>query len=137
MTIIMPNTISQAAGDTSTTAVVVPPINFSLVAPGIYRSGHPNKKNLSFLRRLKLKSVMYLEGTDEYRKDSREFVEREGIELFRFDLVKEDVSLCVCGGLKDTIVIHRVGCGGGDEQIGARAHGERAGSGGGEQRWSG
>lgn len=100
MAIIMPNTMSQPAGDTSTTAVVVPPINFSLVAPGIYRSGHPNKKNLLFLRRLKLKSVMYLEGTDEYRKDSREFVEREGIELFRFDLVKEDVSLSVSDGKK-------------------------------------
>ena len=72
--------------------VVVPPINFSLVAPGIYRSGHPNKKNVSFLRRLKLKSVMYLESTDEYRKDSKDFVDREGIELFRIDLAKEDVS---------------------------------------------
>jgi hypothetical protein len=85
-------TTRPLTNDTDDTKVVVPPINFSLVAPGIYRSGHPNKKNLSFLRRLKLKSVMYLEGTDEYRKDSREFVEREGIELFRYDLARESVS---------------------------------------------
>jgi hypothetical protein len=40
-------------------AVVVPPINFSMVAPGIYRSGHPNKKNSGFLRGLALKGIMY------------------------------------------------------------------------------
>jgi len=37
---------------------VVPPINFALVAPGVYRSGHPNRKNFSFLRTLNLKGVM-------------------------------------------------------------------------------
>lgn len=73
--------------------VVVPPINFALVAPGIYRSGHPNKKNFSFLRRLGLKTVVYVEGTDEYRKDSKEFVEQEGMQLVRCDLSKEEVSL--------------------------------------------
>ena len=87
-----PSTAPPAfSSDAQDVRVVVPPINFSLVAPGIYRSGHPNKKNLSFLRRLRLKSVMYLEGTDEYRKDSRDFVLGEGIELFRFDLAREAV----------------------------------------------
>lgn len=38
--------------------VLVPPINFSLVVPGVYRSGHPNKKNHGFLQTLSLKSVM-------------------------------------------------------------------------------
>lgn len=37
---------------------VVPPINFALVVPGVYRSGHPNKKNYSFLRTLGLKGIM-------------------------------------------------------------------------------
>ncbi|RSH90062.1 hypothetical protein EHS25_001395 [Saitozyma podzolica] len=46
----------------STSPPLVPPINFSLVAPGVYRSGHPNKKNFGFLRRLKLRGIMYLEG---------------------------------------------------------------------------
>lgn len=40
--------------------VVVPPINFAMVAPGIYRSGHPNKKNSGFLRGLDLKGIMYV-----------------------------------------------------------------------------
>lgn len=73
--------------------VVVPPINFSLVVPGIYRSGHPNKKNFSFLRRLNLKGIMYVEGSDEYRKDSMDFVNNEGLQLWRFDLSSETVSL--------------------------------------------
>lgn len=75
-----------------TSPPLVPPINFSLVAPGVYRSGHPNKKNFGFLRRLKLRGIMYLEGTDEYRKDSMDFVEEEGVVLHRFDLSKEAVS---------------------------------------------
>lgn len=72
--------------------VVVPPINFSLVVPGIYRSGHPNKKNFSFLRRLDLKGIMYVEGSDDYRKDSMDFVNNEGMQLWRFDLSSETVS---------------------------------------------
>lgn len=88
----MPTQISPIASTSIKSRVVVPPINFSLVAPGIHRSGHPNKKNFSFLRRLKLKSIMYVEGSEEYRKDSMDFVVEEGIELFRYDLSKEDVS---------------------------------------------
>lgn len=73
--------------------VVVPPINFSLVVPGIYRSGHPNKKNFSFLRRLGLRGIMYVEGSEEYRKDSMDFVKSEGLRLWRFDLSSETVRV--------------------------------------------
>jgi tyrosine-protein phosphatase SIW14 len=38
--------------------VLVPPINFALVAPGVYRSGHPNRRNFGFLARLGLKAVV-------------------------------------------------------------------------------
>jgi len=38
--------------------LLVPPINFALVAPGVYRSGHPNRKNWGFLGRLGLKTVV-------------------------------------------------------------------------------
>lgn len=37
---------------------LVPPLNFAMVAPGVYRSGHPNKQNFSFLRKLGLKTIM-------------------------------------------------------------------------------
>ncbi|KAK4686313.1 hypothetical protein P7C73_g3813, partial [Tremellales sp. Uapishka_1] len=69
--------------------VVVPPINFSLVARGIYRSGHPNKKNFGFLKRLNLKCIIYVEGEQEYRKDSFDFVNAEKLQLYQFNLSKE------------------------------------------------
>ena len=96
---------------------MVPPINFAMVVPGVYRSGHPNKKNFGFLRRLRLKGIMsvvgsttlayplrtlicevtdyacrYVVGTDEYRKDSLDFVKAENLQLHRFDLSDEEVS---------------------------------------------
>ena len=36
----------------------------------------------------------YLIGTDDYRRDSREFVEAQGLKLHRFDLSDEPVGLC-------------------------------------------
>lgn len=44
----------------SANAVLVPPLNFALVAPGIYRSGHPNKHNFPFMRKLGLKVIVYV-----------------------------------------------------------------------------
>eukprot|EP00041_Stephanoeca_diplocostata_P007222 m.101027 g.101027 ORF g.101027 m.101027 type:complete len:173 (-) comp16788_c0_seq1:154-672(-) len=48
--------------------------NFALVTPGIYRSGFPERKNISFMDKLKLKSVISLvpesmpEWLDDYYK---------------------------------------------------------------------
>ena len=39
--------------------VLVPPINFSMVEEGVYRSGFPEICNFGFLETLNLKSVMY------------------------------------------------------------------------------
>ena len=64
----------------------VPPLNFALVARGgIYRSGHPNERNFSFLQNLRLKSVMYL-GMEDYRKNMKDFCEAQGIQVFHFRL---------------------------------------------------
>lgn len=41
-------------------AVLVPPINFSMVEEGIFRSGFPQPFNFRFLHALNLRSVMYL-----------------------------------------------------------------------------
>ena len=38
----------------------IPPENFTLVSKGIYRSAFPKRKNFGFLKRLGLKSVLYL-----------------------------------------------------------------------------
>ncbi|RLN38259.1 hypothetical protein BBJ28_00019772 [Nothophytophthora sp. Chile5] len=37
---------------------LIPPLNFSMVASGVYRSGFPNRKNHAFLQELGLKSVL-------------------------------------------------------------------------------
>ena len=36
----------------------IPPMNYSQMAPGIYRSGYPVNRNFSFLKRLGLKSIV-------------------------------------------------------------------------------
>ncbi|KAJ1973561.1 tyrosine-protein phosphatase siw14 [Dimargaris verticillata] len=43
---------------TPTEELLVPPLNFALVVPGIYRSGHPNVKNHPFLLKLGIKTIM-------------------------------------------------------------------------------
>jgi tyrosine-protein phosphatase SIW14 len=43
---------------TAEAKVMVPPLNFAMVAPGVYRSGHPNRQNFPFLIKLGLKSIM-------------------------------------------------------------------------------
>lgn len=50
----------------SSSTLIVPPLNFAMVSRGIYRSGHPNERNFEFLRRLSLRTVLYL-GTEDYR----------------------------------------------------------------------
>ncbi|OMJ20699.1 putative tyrosine-protein phosphatase [Smittium culicis] len=39
-------------------SLLVPPLNFAMVAPGIYRSGFPNTRNHNFLLSLGLKKIM-------------------------------------------------------------------------------
>ena len=41
-------------------APLVPPINFAMVAPGIYRSGFPTERNVPFLERLGLRTIISL-----------------------------------------------------------------------------
>lgn len=38
--------------------VLIPPLNFSIVSKGVYRAGYPNEKNIPFLRKLKLRTVL-------------------------------------------------------------------------------
>lgn len=38
--------------------VLVPPLNFALILPGVYRSGFPNKKNFPFMDTLNLRSIV-------------------------------------------------------------------------------
>lgn len=77
---------SPATGDlASSTTLIVPPLNFSMVSRGIYRSGHPNERNFEFLRRLNLKSVLYL-GTEDYRSNMTNWTASQNIQTFHLRL---------------------------------------------------
>eukprot|EP01062_Namystynia_karyoxenos_P049033 TRINITY_DN37471_c0_g1_i1.p1 TRINITY_DN37471_c0_g1~~TRINITY_DN37471_c0_g1_i1.p1 ORF type:complete len:327 (+),score=93.70 TRINITY_DN37471_c0_g1_i1:97-981(+) len=56
---------------------LIPPINFELIMPGVYRSGCPTKHNYEFLRRLRLRTILYV-GTERLPEE-REFFLRERI----------------------------------------------------------
>ena len=57
--------------------------NFSLVAAGVYRSAFPKKKNFTFLKRLKLKSILTL-ILEDYPDQNKRFLEENNITLFQF-----------------------------------------------------
>lgn len=63
--------------------ILVPPSNFAMVDIGLYRSGFFKKKNFPFLKRLGLKSVLFL-CPEEYPKANLEFLESIDANLFQF-----------------------------------------------------
>ncbi|GEM11982.1 hypothetical protein Rt10032_c18g5999 [Rhodotorula toruloides] len=64
---------------------LVPPDNFSMVSPKLYRSSFPKKSNFAFLRSLGLKSVMVL-VQEAYPEENLEFLRSEGIQFFQFGI---------------------------------------------------
>lgn len=87
--------------------VAVPPFNFAMVHRGVYRSGYPTKKNFAFLRRLGIRTVVYL-CPEPYPEANRKFLRSIGARLMQFGLAgnKEpyvdipDESLVVTSALK-------------------------------------
>ncbi|OAJ40435.1 hypothetical protein, variant 1 [Batrachochytrium dendrobatidis JEL423] len=57
--------------------------NFNLVAPGIYRSAFPKKRNFSFLKKLGLRSILTL-ILEDYPDQNRKFLDDNNIHLFQF-----------------------------------------------------
>lgn len=66
-------------------AVLVPPINFSMVEEGIFRSGFPQPFNFRFLHALNLRSVIYL-CKEPYPRENLEFLHSHKIQLFQFGI---------------------------------------------------
>jgi len=62
---------------------LVPPDNFALVFPGVYRSSFPKRKNFDFLRKLNLKTVLTL-VLEDYPEANQKFINENGIEFLRF-----------------------------------------------------
>ncbi|KAF9540605.1 hypothetical protein EC957_003947 [Mortierella hygrophila] len=69
----------------SANAVLVPPLNFALVAPGVYRSGHPNKHNFPFMKKLGLKVIVQM-SEEPYAPDLVDFLEQENIRRIHYKI---------------------------------------------------
>ncbi|GAA6058445.1 hypothetical protein JCM3770_005080 [Rhodotorula araucariae] len=76
-----------------------PPLNFSLILPGVYRSGHPHKTNFPFLDSLNLRSIMYL-SPEDYRPDTHNWALERGLKIFHLRIeVSKDPAVEVDEGL--------------------------------------
>lgn len=64
---------------------LTPPENFAPVINKIYRSSFPQLPNFTFLKKLKLKSVLCL-IPEEYPKSHEQFFEKDGIQLFQLGM---------------------------------------------------
>ncbi|KAL7000024.1 Tyrosine-protein phosphatase dsp1 [Sarracenia purpurea var. burkii] len=60
----------------------IPPLNFSMVDNGIFRSGFPDTANFAFLKTLGLRSIVYL-CPEPYPEANGQFLKSNGIELFQ------------------------------------------------------
>ena len=65
---------------------LMPPLNFSMVAPGVYRSGYPIRKNHSFLKKLRLKSILNLCPDIQITKDHAEFARANNIQTLNCEV---------------------------------------------------
>lgn len=67
------------------TDLVIPPLNFAMVSPGVYRSGYPNSMNHSFLKSLQLKTLIYLcpENCDD---SNVSFCKQNGVKILQFGI---------------------------------------------------
>jgi protein tyrosine/serine phosphatase len=70
----------------SFSSLLVPPLSFALVAPGVYRSACPSARNYPFLRGLGLKAVVYL-CADAYPRGNLDHFASEGLEVKVFPLL--------------------------------------------------
>ncbi|GAA5856559.1 hypothetical protein JCM3766R1_002406 [Sporobolomyces carnicolor] len=86
----MPTLIETVKAAQHLEKVLFPPLCFSMVVPGVFRSGHPNKHNFPYLDSLGLKSIMYL-SPDDYRSDTHNWAVERGLNIFhlRIDLSKD------------------------------------------------
>ncbi|XP_063931631.1 uncharacterized protein LOC135143654 [Zophobas morio] len=70
--------------------VFVPPLNFAMVEPGIYRSGYPGKKNFPFLKQLNIKTIICLDPV-QYRNE--DYLIAENVKLFQYPVNKNKEPL--------------------------------------------
>ncbi|CAN8075982.1 unnamed protein product [Agarophyton chilense] len=64
---------------------VIPPLNFAMVSPGVYRSGYPKIFNHSFLQSLGLKTLIYL-CPEDCNEQNLAFYRQNGINVLQFGI---------------------------------------------------
>lgn len=72
--------MSTFFSQTNPDELLVPPVNFSLVAKGIYRGSYPNARNFSFLKHLGLKTILFL-CPEDYSQSNSDFLKANNIKL--------------------------------------------------------
>eukprot|EP00300_Choanocystis_sp_HF-7_P006867 c14951_g1_i1.p1 GENE.c14951_g1_i1~~c14951_g1_i1.p1 ORF type:complete len:183 (-),score=31.84 c14951_g1_i1:111-638(-) len=90
----------EEGGDTQCVVVepaskglLVPPINFGMVMPGIFRSGYPAKKNLDFLHRIGIRSVVVL-CPETYSDSVATFFEQKNVKIFQVGMEGNKEPFC-------------------------------------------
>ncbi|XP_004302160.1 PREDICTED: probable tyrosine-protein phosphatase At1g05000-like isoform 2 [Fragaria vesca subsp. vesca] len=90
----------QKTNDYEDDDVLEPPINFSMVEDGIFRSGFPQPANFPFLRSLNLRSIIYL-CPEPYPEENLEFLRSQNIRLLQFGIEgKTHRTGCLVGCLR-------------------------------------
>lgn len=91
--------------DDSVPTVHQPPINFSRVSEGLYRSGYPQTPNYLFIQSLNLKTIVTLVNK-ELPDDYQSFIRENGISHKVFDMTgtkKEDIPIDLMRSIISTV----------------------------------
>lgn len=65
--------------------LVIPPLNFAMVAPGVYRSGLPHVVNHSFLKSLRLKTLIFL-CPEDCNESNLSFCRESNVRIMQFGI---------------------------------------------------
>jgi tyrosine-protein phosphatase SIW14 len=63
----------------------IPPLNFGLVQPGVYRSGFPIKLNFPYMTKIGIKTIIYI-SPEPYLDKNLEFYQNNGITIKQYSL---------------------------------------------------
>ena len=85
LTVTNSTSSAQVLPQSNTPEMYIPPLNFSMVIPGVYRSGYPSKKNFPFLKKIGLKSILYL-CPERYADNNMEFCRTHNIKVLQFGI---------------------------------------------------
>lgn len=87
-------------------ASYVPPLNFSLVEDGIYRSGFPMPKNRRFLQQLNLKTIIYIGDLGAEKPKKKEKYQDDNTEKRKLEDKDSGKKKDGQASLEDTTVEH-------------------------------